>query len=209
MHKVYENNDLMMYFKKRHCHCCGTTLQTKTTERIVRKGDPDHSAYCSVGTSYKPHGDILVVGKEYYCPSCNKTFSCEEQGDVINAQKYCRKTILSQAEIDNAKENKIAVETDAILKMRWLLMIPVVGGLLCTIKIFSGKLREKTKKTDLHKLFLAAIILFVIVALVIKLVLSAVNNDFVNDYDKLIMLIPALCTFNIPFLWYINHTFKK
>ena len=46
MHKVYENDDLMMYFKKRYCHCCGKVLQRKRTERVVRKGDPDHKAYC-------------------------------------------------------------------------------------------------------------------------------------------------------------------
>ena len=73
MHKVYENDDLMMYFKKRYCHCCGKVLQRKRTERVVRKGDPDHRAYCTIGRSYKPYGDILVIGKEYFCSSCNKS----------------------------------------------------------------------------------------------------------------------------------------
>ena len=86
MHKVYENDDLMMYFKKRYCHCCGKVLQIKRCERVVKKGDPDHAQYCHIGTTYKPHGDILVIGKEYYCTSCNKNFSCDEQGRVIDAQ---------------------------------------------------------------------------------------------------------------------------
>lgn len=42
MHKIYENDDLMMYFKKRYCPCCGKVLQIEKKERIVKKGDPDH-----------------------------------------------------------------------------------------------------------------------------------------------------------------------
>ena len=37
-------------------------MRRKRTERIVRKGDPDHREYCMIGTHYKPYGDILVVG---------------------------------------------------------------------------------------------------------------------------------------------------
>jgi len=103
MHKIYENDDLMMYVKKRYCHCCGNELQIKQTERIVRKGDPDHKAYCSIGTSYKPHGDILVIGRGYYCPLCNKEFSCDEQGKVIEAQNRYKTKVVTREEIDNVE----------------------------------------------------------------------------------------------------------
>lgn len=34
MHKIYENNDLAMYFKKRYCHCCGKKLQRKKQKEL-------------------------------------------------------------------------------------------------------------------------------------------------------------------------------
>ena len=208
MHKVYENDDLMMYFKKRYCHCCGKVLQRKKTERVVRKGDPDHRAYCTIGRSYKPYGDILVIGKEYFCSSCNKSFSCDEQGKVIEAQKHYKRHIVTDEEIANVKNQKLIIVNDRILKMRWLLLFPVIGGIICTFKIFNGCLREKTNNKDLHKLILSALLVFIGVAIVIKLVLSTVNNEMLNKYQTLFMLIPSLLSFNMPILWYINHTFK-
>ena len=209
MHKVYENDDLMMYFKKRYCHCCGKVLQRKKTERVVRKGDPDHRAYCTIGRSYKPYGDILVIGKEYFCSSCNKSFSCDEQGKVIEAQKHYKRHIVTDEEIANVKNQKLIIVNDRILKMRWLLLFPVIGGIICTFKIFNGCLREKTNNKDLHKLILSALLVFIGVAIVIKLVLSTVNNEMLNKYQTLFMLIPSLLSFNMPILWYINHTFKR
>ena len=208
MHKVYENDDLMMYFKKRYCHCCGKVLQRKKTERVVRKGDPDHRAYCTIGRRYKPYGDILVIGKEYFCSSCNKSFSCDEQGKVIEAQKHYKRHIVTDEEIANVKNQKLIIVNDRILKMRWLLLFPVIGGIICTFKIFNGCLREKTNNKDLHKLILSALLVFIGVAIVIKLVLSTVNNEMLNKYQTLFMLIPSLLSFNMPILWYINHTFK-
>lgn len=208
MHKVYENDDLMMCFKKRYCHCCGEALHRKRIERVVRKGDPDHRAYCTIGRSYKPYGDILVIGKEYFCSSCNKSFSCDEQGKVIEAQKHYQRHIVTDEEIANVKNQKLIIVNDRILKMRWLLLFPVIGGIICTFKIFNGCLREKTNNKDLHKLILSALLVFIGVAIVIKLVLSAVNNEMLNKYQTLFMLIPSLLSFNMPILWYINHTFK-
>ena len=209
MHKVYENDDLMMYFKKRYCHCCGKVLQKKRTERIVYKGDPDHREYCSIGTSYNPHGDILVIGKEYFCSSCNKSFSCDDQGKIIEAQKHYKRHIVTDEEIANVKNQKLITVNYSILKMRWLLLFPVIGGIICTFKIFNGCLREKTNNKDLNKLILSALLVFIGVAIVIKLVLSTVNNEMLNKYQTLFMLIPSLLSFNMPILWYINHTFKR
>jgi len=209
MHKVYENDDLMMFFKKRYCHYCGEVLKNRKSERVVRKGDPDHKVYCTIGTKYKPYGDILVIGKEYYCPSCDKTFSCDEQSKVIESQRYYRKKIVTDAEISQAYKNEMLISLQNIFKLRWTLLIPVVGSLICTFYIFNGKLGEKTESKDGSKLLLSSTLFFIGVALAVKLVLSMFNNiDFVNTYTTIFMLIPSLLSFNIPTLWYINNKFK-
>ena len=209
MHKVYENDDLMMFFKKRYCHCCGEILQIKKSERIVRKGDPDHKLYCTIGTNYKPYGDILVIGKEYYCPSCNKTFSCDEQGKVIEAQRYYQKKIVTDEEISQTYKSEILVSLKNILKLRWTLLIPIVGSLICMFYIFNGKLSEKTESKDGSKLLLSSTLVFIGVALAVKIVLSMFSNvDFINNYKTIFMLIPSLLAFNIPTLLYINRKFK-
>ena len=209
MHKIYENDDLMMFLKKRYCHCCGGVLQSKKNERIVRKDDPDHKAYCTVGRYYKPYGDILVIGKEYYCPSCDKTFSCDEQGKVIEAQNYYQKKIVTDEQISEAHKNEMFISRQYLVKLRWTLLIPVVGSLICTFYIFNGKLSEITGNRDGSKLLLSSILLFIGVALAAKLVLSMFNNiDFINNYITLFMLIPSLLSVNIPTLLYINHKFK-
>lgn len=208
MHKVHENDDLMMYFKKRYCHFCGKVLSRKRTERIVHKNDPEHRKYCSIGTTYKPYGDILVIGKEYYCASCNRTFFCKEQSEVINAQKHYGRLIISKDEIYNLKNNNMITENYAILKMRWLLLVPVLGGLICTFKIFNSCLREKTNNKDLQKIILSALLIFIGVALAIKLVFFITKIELLDKYQTLFMLIPSLLSFNMPILWYINHSFK-
>ncbi len=103
MHRIYENNDVMMYFKKRYCHCCGKVLSRKRTEKIVRKGDPDYRLYYNIGHSFKPYGDILVIGKEYFCSLCNKSFSCDEQREIIKAQKYYHRHVVTKEEISMLK----------------------------------------------------------------------------------------------------------
>jgi hypothetical protein len=208
MHKVYENDDLMMYLKKRYCHCCGKALQKKRCERIVRKGDPDHRLYCTVGTNYKPYGDILVLGKEYYCPSCDKTFSCDEQGRVIEAQKHYKKKIVTNEEIDNTYYDAMSVASQNILKLRWTLLIPVVGSFVCSFVIFNGRLSKKTESKDGAKLLFISALAFIGVALIMKLIFSMFNNIvLINDYKTVFMLVPSLLSFNIPTLWYINHKF--
>ena len=34
-------------------------------------------------------------------------------------------------------------------------------------------------------------------------------NKYIENYKTTIMLIPSLVSFNLPTLWYINHTFKR
>ena len=209
MHKIYENDDLMMYFKKRYCHCCGEVLHRKRTERVVHKGDPDHRMYCTIGGSYRPYGDILVIGKEYFCSSCNKSFSCDDQGKVIEAQKHYQRNIVTEEEITNVKNQNMMIANNRILKMRWILLIPIIGCFICQLVIFNGRLSEKTKSKDLKKLTLSSLLFFIGVSLIIKIVIQVSNIDITENYKTLIMLIPSLVSVNLPTLWYINHTFKR
>lgn len=209
MHKVYENDDLMMYFKKRYCHCCGEVLHRKRTERVVHKGDPDHGVYCTIGGSYRPYGDILVIGKEYFCSSCNKSYSCDEQSEIKKAQKFYQRWIVTKEEITNVKNQNLMIANDRILKMRWILLIPIIGCFICHFVIFNGCLSEKTKSKDLHKLTLSSVLFLIGVALIIKLIIQFSNIDIAENYKTIIMLIPSLVLFNLPTLWYINHTFKR
>jgi len=209
MHKVYENDDFMMYFKKRYCRFCGKVLSKKRTEKVVRKGEPEHKSYCSVGTTYKLYGDILVVGKEYYCPLCNKSFSCDEQGKINKAQKYYKRYIVNEEEITNIKQKNMVADYEKILKMRWLLLIPLIGSLICNFFVFNGYLNEKTKHKDLYKLTLVSILFLIVVSLIIKSVIQLTNISITENYKTLLMLIPSLLSFNIPTLCYINRKFTK
>ncbi len=210
MHKIYENDDLMMYFKKRYCHCCGKVLQIKKTKRIVKKGDPDHGIYCTIGAKYKPYGDILVVGKQYYCPSCNKSFSCDEQGKIIEAQKFYKRKIVFSEEINNVYDKNMLISIKQINKLRWILLFPIVGGIICMYYIFNSRLREKTNSKDGSKLLLSSIIVLIGVAFIIKIVLFIFKRiEFLDDYKNLIMLVPSLLSFNLPILWYMNHKFRQ
>lgn len=148
MHKIYENNDLMMYARKRYCHYCGRPLSHRRCERIVRKSDPDHRKYCSsfgvrpfvfVG-KYRLHGDLRVIGTEYYCEHCDKSFSCDEQGEIKNAQNYFVRHVVSKEEVDyvvkgkyiplekqNQLINKEDVFTNILERYKPLLWIPILG----------------------------------------------------------------------------------
>ncbi len=208
MHKIYENNDVMMYFKKRYCRCCGEILQRKRTERVVRKGDPDHIKYCNIGRSFRPHDDLLVVGKEYYCPSCDRSFSCEVQGDVIKAQKYYQKKIVTDENIRNFQKDEILLLKQKLLKLRWLLLLPVLGGLICRFYISNTKLKNGTEKKDMGKILLASALVFIGMFFVMKTFVSPFIDIGSVDNKNSFLIIVSLFPVNIPTLWYINHTFK-
>lgn len=210
MHKIYENDDVMMYFKKRRCHRCGNVLKRKKIKRIVKKGDPDHKSYCYDGKgAYHPYGDILFICEEYYCSRCNKSFSCNEQGEVIDAQKYYKKNIVSQNEISFVQNIKLIKEIKRINKFKWFLLIPVLGGIFCITYIFLSKLSEKMETNDDKKILLSSLFIFIGVALIIKFITNLfVDNAFIKNYQTIIMLVPSLLSFNIPTFWYINHKFK-
>ena len=199
----------MMFLKKRYCRCCGKVLSRKRTERIVRKGDTEHKEYCSIGTHYKPHGDILSIGKEYFCSTCNKLFSCDEQSKVISAQKHYKRKIVTEDEIKNIENEELRSAVQNVTKLRWALLIPFVGSLICMFYIFNDKLQERTTSHDLHKLWVSSILTFIGVALAIRCILEPFNNvDFINKYQTILMLMSSLLSFNIPTLCYINHKLK-
>ena len=151
----------------------------------------------------------MVIGKEYYCPSCDKVFSCDEQGKVIEAQKYYQKKIVTDEEISQTYKREMSVSLKTILKLRWTLLIPIIGSLICKFYIFNGKLSEKTKSKDGNKLLLSSILVFTGVALAVKIGITMFNNvDFINNYKTIFMLVPSLLSYNIPTLWYINHKLK-
>lgn len=208
MHKIYENNDLMMYFKKRYCHCCGGVLSTKRSERIVREGDSDHDEYCSIGTHYHFYGDILVIGKDYYCPCCDKSFSCDEQGDIIVAQKYYKRNIVTDEEIVNAYNKRAEIKCENILKMRWLLLIPLVGWVICFYKINDTYLRKK-RGDDAYIAFFSSIFALIGVGLLMKAIIPIINVEFISKNSYYFSLITSLFASNIVMLCYINRVFKN
>ena len=224
MHKVYENKDLMMYFRKRYCRCCGKPLTHRRCERVVRKGDEDHFEYCTIGRGYKPHGDILVVGVEYYCEHCCKAFSCDEQSDIKRAQKILGKKIVSEDEIayvktgctgsiKGAKERieKEGGETVAILKKnKRYLWIPFVG-----LIAFLRKTEKKHFSSFAYYLTSLASFFFILIAeflytflfrtLKVANLLPAV---IIENYD-IGMLVVALLVCNIPAIIAVNRKIKK
>ena len=128
---------------------------------------------------------------------------------VIEAQRYYQKKIVTDEEISQSYKSEMLVLLKNILKLRWALLIPVVGSLICMFYIFNGNLSEKTESKDGSKLLLSSVLVFIGVALAVKLVISTFNHmAFVNNYKTIFMLIPSLLSFNIPVLWYINHKFK-
>lgn len=202
MPKAYEFDDVLMFFKKRYCHCCGGKLSIRSTEKVVDKNE-----YTSSGRyQYVYNEDVTVIGKEYYCSKCDKSFSCDEQEKVNQAQKLYQRKIVSDGEISNIINQNQTSSLEKLSKLKWTLLIPVIGHFICTAYIFSGELSNKTAKGDLHKLTISTLLVFIGVALVVKLVLSMFNGiEFINNSETVLMLIPSLLSFNMPVLWYINN----
>lgn len=103
MHKVYEIDDMIGFFKKRYCRYCGNLLKKEKTKKIIHKGDKDHKEYCNIGVTHKFHGDILVIGVGYYCEHCKKCFSMEEQHRIAKAQRKHKKKIISDIDLEQIK----------------------------------------------------------------------------------------------------------
>ena len=211
MHKVYENDDLAMYLKKRYCPCCGNTLERKRTERVVTKDDPDYKSYCSIGVGYKPRGDITVIGRSYYCPVCQRTFSCDEQRDVIRTQKAYGKKIVSKQEIAAVRKRREETLKRRDRRLKWWLLLPVIGGIICLYLLYNNsphlKLRGMRAKVPFF-----CIILFTATAALMKLIFYLIllfhHSLFLEQSQNILALIAALLSFNIPVLWVIDSINK-
>ena len=170
----------------------------------------------------------------FYCPKCHYRNSIDNQLFIRKKQKELNKIIFdecdwnsisyttqgekiehkkdegtgaSEEELVKAKRVKMMVETENILKMRWLLLIPVLGAVICMIKIFHGCLKAHTEIGDLRKILFASVFTFIGVAVPLKSILSMSNVGFLYDYRAIMFLIASFA-FNIPMLIYINKTFK-
>ncbi len=151
----------------------------------------------------------MVVSKKYYYPLCDKVYSCDEQGRVIEAQKLYKRKIVTNEEINKVYSNKVLLSMKKIKKHRWILLFPIIGGIICMFLVFNGELSKKTKSKDGIKLLLSSVLVSVGVALIIKLVCSMFDYiELINTYKNIFMLIPFLLSFNFPILWYINHKLK-
>ena len=196
----------MMYFKKRYCRCCGGILKRKRTERVVRRGDSDDYLCCNrFGGRYDA---VLVIGTDYYCPACDKMFYCDEQSNIICAQKHFQRKIVSEKEICFACNKRLDSSVQRIKKHKWLFLIPIIG-LLLTFLFMPEALEKNTNPKDKVYLISSPFIVFICVAGAIKLLLSMYGSiQVLNDHQRLIMLIPALLSSGLPIFWYINHKFK-
>ena len=202
MHKIYINDDVT--FKKRYCGCCGNVLEKKRTEKIVRKGDPAHFAYCNMGRSYHPYGDILVIGKEYFCPACNQFFSCDEQAYVRLAQKRYGKKIVSQKEIDETQHHLLLEDIQRILKSRWLLFVPLIGGIICFYFCSAGPFSgQKGVGKEVNRVFKSSLLLVLSFAIVYAIFANATNIP-----HSPLTMIAAGYVYNLPTLWYIIFRVK-
>ena len=224
MQKVYENKDLMMYFKKRYCRCCGKPLSNRKSERVVKKGDPDHFEYCTIGNGFSPHKDILVVGVEYYCEHCDKAFSCEEQGEIQRAQKYFGRKIVSEDEVafvnidsdgsvvgTRERVDKKGGEKIVVLKKnRRYLWIPVIGLIMFSLKT-KNKYYSLLDYRITRIITLFSIIIAEILYILIFRALKNANllSEVLIKSSNIGKVIVALLVCNIPTIIHVNHRIKK
>ncbi len=221
------------WFKTFYCPICGEKLVVAKNARDVPEWEY-RQEYRFRGIEPYIFGATEIV-ETFYCPKCHYRNSIDNQLFIRKKQKELNKIIFdeddwnsisyttqgekiepkkdegtgaSEEELAKANRVKMMVETDNILKMRWLLLIPVLGAVICMIKIFNGCLEKYTGIGDLRNIVFASILTFMGVAVPLKSILSMSNVDFLYDYRTIIMFLIASFAFNIPMLIYINKTFK-
>jgi len=212
--KGYESSiSLGMIFKKMYCHKCGFKLEKKKISNIYKKGDPNFSndilGRRQIGMDRKE-----VVHYIYRCPNCSSEITYDEQCKVTKKQKKLKRIILNEDSVEEIYNNKnicIQIARKRILKMRWLLLLPLFGGVICMVYIFSGCLSEKVEKRDLHKLTCSSILILIGAALGLKWLFSAANISFINGCrtTEIIIIVLLLLLYNLPVLLYINRVFDN
>ena len=211
MRKVYVNNDLSMYFKKKHCRYCGHILEIKKTKRIVTPYDSEYGSYC-MGRCNIPDGDLLVIGKDYYCPHCERIFLCQEQSKITRAQKFFGKKIVSEEEIAEAEHQMLMKRMQLMLKLRWMLLIPFFGSLAYLCMIAAGMISEIEEPKDMKILHCTSIGGLLVSLCIEKLILHFGNIDGNSIWGivlGIVLEIMPFWMFNLPMLIYITHRCKQ
>ncbi len=87
-----------MLFKKMYCECCGNKLKIKKITKVVNKGDEGYSS------RMPGEGDALGMSSYYdetyvyWCPTCNRTITYDDQCVIAKKQKLLKKKILIENE---------------------------------------------------------------------------------------------------------------
>ena len=84
-------------FRKCYCVKCGTKLIRKKTEKVVKRGDPEHRKYN--GTNQRYPFDILVKSFVWLCPNCGQETTYDEQMRYVKIQKKLKVKILDEQTI--------------------------------------------------------------------------------------------------------------
>ena len=202
-------------FRKHYCPHCGNELKKQKEVSVLHKGDEGFRKN-HLGTGYNPSIDTNeITTYSFSCIQCNEQFSDDDLSKIRKMQRAEKSKILkayaspSEEDVCLAHESRLALAIHQIKKLKWLLLFPVIGWLICIIVMYSNELSEKIDTKETICLMLSPVAAFVAVAGFFKFILSACTDLGVPvDCQGLIMWIPALFAANLPILWYINHKFK-
>ena len=203
--------DLRILFKKFYCPECGERLKVVKKRTLLTETEKKDF--------YKrmfPHGipfylDVVRQTQMFRCPRCNYYNTTDNQLLIYKKQKQLNMKIVTvtDEEIRQTYKNQMLIAQQNILKLRWTLLIPVVGSFICTFCITNGKLSEMLDEREFNKIILWPLFIFLAVYLISGFVLSRFNDiELINNYFDVFVLIPSSLSANIPILRYINRTFK-
>lgn len=196
-----------MIFRKMYCCKCGAKLNKRKISEVRQKGDPGYQnqllGHATIGMD-----SVEVASYVYQCPRCSNIVTYEEQLKISKTQKHRGQMVLSEEESTQIQNDPMTSSLRTLRKLRWVLLLPLIGSMICIGYIFAGRLSRITDANDVRKVMFASVLILTGVALVTKIVLSFFGDiDFLHQYQSVIMLVPSIFAFNIPTLWYINHKF--
>jgi predicted RNA-binding Zn-ribbon protein involved in translation (DUF1610 family) len=196
-----------MIFRKMYCCKCGAKLNKRKTSEVRHKGEPGYKDYI-LGHATIGMDTVEVASYVYQCPNCGNTVTYEEQLAISKAQKHHGHMVLPETESTPIENDSMASSLRTLRKLRWVMLLPLVGSLICICYVFAGRLSRIADGDDGRKVVFASILVLTGVALAVKLVLGFFGNiDFLKQYQSVIMLVSSMFAFNVPTLWYINHKF--
>lgn len=201
--------DFRILFRKFYCPICGQKL--KVVMEVNKLTDKQKERYYQ---ELYPYGvpiniDVGKAKQMFKCNYCNYYNTTDNQLLINKKQKHLKKKIITEEEIGTVKLEKLCIEKKTILNLRWLLLLPVIGGIICTFVILFSSLLKMYGRQSRHILVWSPIVISLIVLVILRAVLSMFNDvDFIINYRNWIMLIPSLLSYNIPVLIYINRNFS-